>query len=511
MDAVVDLQRNAAERVQLAFAAPFCIGLLSVDPPTRQVSDGARHETLEPRVMEVLVALARADGRVVSRDELVDCCWDGRAVSDDAINRVISRLRQLACGLGRGSFAIETIRSVGYRLTVGSPQSTSALLHRLSRRELVSGGIAVAAAGAAGIAWFKPGTRHEPLPSALQFYQRGLETRGQASIELSEQGAAFFREATRLDPQFADAWGALAWNYRGLLEYGPRSDAARMKAMARSAAARALALDPDNADAQAALLMLKPFYGNWAEIERGCRRLLSSHPKHDILEFNLGQTLAEVGRPSEALRYFQRVADRQPFWPLAHLRLVITLCGMNRFEEAEDLIDEGMQRWPRRVDYWQLRMRLLMSTGRIAEAMQLANDPDRLPANASHPFVGFQLECARGLIAGTQKGLDDAFATIAAAVRKEPGLLSCGAVSAALLRKVDDAFAMLQGYYFGEGPWAAGFTDRRITELLFMGPTEILRPDARFGSILERTGLEAYWRSTGSQPDYRRFTPPSVG
>ena len=511
MDGIVGLHRNAADRVQLAFAAPFCVGRLRVDPPTRQVSDGERHETLEPRVMEVLVALARADGRVVSRDELVDCCWEGRAVSEDAINRVIARLRQLACGLGRESFAIETIRSVGYRLTVGPAPLSAHAKPAVSRRTLLASGLALIAAGAAGVAWLRPRPRHEPLPSALLFYQRGLETRGQASIELSEQGAAFFREATRLDPQFADAWGALAWNYRGLLEYGPRSDAARMKAMARSAAARALALDPDNADAQAALLMLKPFYGNWAEIERGCRRLLSSHPKHDILEFNLGQTLAEVGRPSEALRYFQRVADRQPFWPLAHLRLVITLCGMNRFEEAEDLIDEGMQRWPRRVDYWQLRMRLLMSTGRIAEAMQLANDPDRLPANASHPFVGFQLECARGLMAGTQKGLDDAFAAIAAAVRKEPGLLACGAVSAALLKKVEDAFAMLQGYYFGEGPWAAGFTDRRITELLFMGPTEILRPDARFGVILERTGLEAYWRSTRSQPDYRRFAPAPVG
>jgi tetratricopeptide (TPR) repeat protein len=239
--------------------------------------------------------------------------------------------------------------------------------------------------------------------------------------------------------------------------------------------------------------------------------LLRAHPNHDILEFNLGQTLAEVGRPSDALRYFQRVADRQPFWPLAHLRLVITLCGMNRFEEAEDLIDQGMQRWPRRLDYWQLRMRLLMSTGRIAEAMQLANDPERLPAYASHPLVGFQLETARGLMTGTQRGLDDAFAAIADAVRKEPGLLPCGAVSAALLKQVDDSFAMLQGYYFGEGPWAVGFTDRRITELLFMGPTAILQGDTRFGSILERTGLEAYWRATGTQPDYRQLAPALVG
>ena len=51
---------------------------------------------LQPRVMQVLVARARAGGEVVSRDELLASCWGGLAIGDDAINRCIGRLRRLS-------------------------------------------------------------------------------------------------------------------------------------------------------------------------------------------------------------------------------------------------------------------------------------------------------------------------------------------------------------------------------------------------------------------------------
>ncbi len=70
---------------------------------------------LEPRVIQVLVALARADGGVVSQSELIDACWSGRIVGEDAIYRCIVRLRALAAAL-EGAFCIETIARVGYRL-----------------------------------------------------------------------------------------------------------------------------------------------------------------------------------------------------------------------------------------------------------------------------------------------------------------------------------------------------------------------------------------------------------
>lgn len=72
---------------------------------------------LQPRVMGVLVALASAAGKVVTRDELIRSVWGGRVVSDDAVNRCIVELRRALGDGGQGS-VIETIPKVGYRLTL---------------------------------------------------------------------------------------------------------------------------------------------------------------------------------------------------------------------------------------------------------------------------------------------------------------------------------------------------------------------------------------------------------
>ena len=77
-------------RVQLSREAAFCLGALAVDPPAREVARDGIRETLEPRVMQVLVLLARHRGRVVSREDLIEACWDGRIVSENAVNRVLS-------------------------------------------------------------------------------------------------------------------------------------------------------------------------------------------------------------------------------------------------------------------------------------------------------------------------------------------------------------------------------------------------------------------------------------
>ena len=103
-------------RIRLAQEPTARIGPLCVDPPARRLRLGDREAFLEPRVMQVLVALLRAEGQIVSRDELLETCWGGVVVGEDALNRVIGRLRRLAEGLGAGVFEVETVTKVGYRL-----------------------------------------------------------------------------------------------------------------------------------------------------------------------------------------------------------------------------------------------------------------------------------------------------------------------------------------------------------------------------------------------------------
>jgi adenylate cyclase len=107
---------SASTAIDLAHEADFRLGALGVSPSVREIVAPQGSEIVEPRVMQVLVGLARAEGAVVSRDDLIQSCWGGRAISEDAINRCIAKIRQLAETSG-GSFAIETIPRVGYRLT----------------------------------------------------------------------------------------------------------------------------------------------------------------------------------------------------------------------------------------------------------------------------------------------------------------------------------------------------------------------------------------------------------
>lgn len=101
--------------MQLAHQAAFSLGALEVRPPTCEVVSPQGREVLQPRVMQVLVTLAHAEGAVVSRDDLIERCWNGRVVGDDAITLVMMKLRRLAARNAH-AFAVETIPRVGYRL-----------------------------------------------------------------------------------------------------------------------------------------------------------------------------------------------------------------------------------------------------------------------------------------------------------------------------------------------------------------------------------------------------------
>src|SRR5262245_54131601 len=101
--------------IDLAKEADFDLGGLRIRPSLRHVESRGTAETLEPRIMQVLVVLSRSRGQVISRDQLIELCWEGRAVSDDALNRCTARIRKL--GETHDDFRLETVPRVGYRLS----------------------------------------------------------------------------------------------------------------------------------------------------------------------------------------------------------------------------------------------------------------------------------------------------------------------------------------------------------------------------------------------------------
>lgn len=155
-----------APSVVLTRAAPFSVGGLAVEPALRQLrSENGRTEQVEPLVMQVLVALWRSRGAPLSRDDLVEQCWDQRIVADNAVDRVISHLRAALRGLAPDRLEIVTINRVGYRLydRTGeiAPAPGPGLIGRLRRmREAGQAGrialavlLPVVLIGAAAVRW----------------------------------------------------------------------------------------------------------------------------------------------------------------------------------------------------------------------------------------------------------------------------------------------------------------------------------------------------------------------
>jgi DNA-binding winged helix-turn-helix (wHTH) protein len=90
LDRAISLE---ARRIDLSVELPFQLGRARIDPRSHEVAWIDESRRLQPLTMKVLVALHDKIGEVVTRDELVDRCWDGRFVGEDVINRCISLLR----------------------------------------------------------------------------------------------------------------------------------------------------------------------------------------------------------------------------------------------------------------------------------------------------------------------------------------------------------------------------------------------------------------------------------
>ena len=94
----------------------FELGDWEVLPSKGVLRCADREERPEPMVLKVLLALARRDGDLVSRDDLIDEIWDGRPIGDEPINRCIAQLRGHLGDRERPHQYIETLTKRGYRL-----------------------------------------------------------------------------------------------------------------------------------------------------------------------------------------------------------------------------------------------------------------------------------------------------------------------------------------------------------------------------------------------------------
>jgi DNA-binding winged helix-turn-helix (wHTH) protein/tetratricopeptide (TPR) repeat protein len=144
-----------SQAIDLTAERPFQVGGAAIDPLSRDANFAGGTERVQPQNLKVLIALVRAKGQVVTREQLVDLCWDGRFIGDDVINRAISTLRQFS--ERAGGFSIETVPRAGYRLFERSrPTKTSA------RRWAMAALASLVLAGAGAWLLLGPARSHTP-------------------------------------------------------------------------------------------------------------------------------------------------------------------------------------------------------------------------------------------------------------------------------------------------------------------------------------------------------------
>jgi DNA-binding winged helix-turn-helix (wHTH) protein/Tol biopolymer transport system component len=98
--------------------ADFWVGDWLVRPGLARIERAAEVVHITPRSMAVLVYLAEARGRVISRNEILDAVWPRMEVTQDALSQCIVELRKAFRDDSKHAAVIETIPRVGIRLIV---------------------------------------------------------------------------------------------------------------------------------------------------------------------------------------------------------------------------------------------------------------------------------------------------------------------------------------------------------------------------------------------------------
>jgi len=307
---------------------------------------------------------------------------------------------------------------------------------------------------------------------AYRIYLQAQFFRDQLAKDRTAKGIEHFVKALQLDPGYALAWTGLsrAYSDQAGQNWVPRLEG---YGRARAAAERALNLEPNLAEAHAALGWVQSSCDwDWKAADASFQRALELTPG-SALVINAAATLAgNLGRLHEAVELFKRAATLDPLNATIHRNLGLYALAADVPDVAESALNEALMLNPsgNLINCWCALLRL--SQGRIDEALEAAkketNEVFRLVATAV-------VEHARG----STRESDAVLATL---------IKTCGEFSAyqvagvyAFRGEADSAFEWLEKTYAQRDP---GVTYVKMDPLM-----RGLRTDPRWHPFIEKLGL----------------------
>ncbi len=171
-------------------------------------------------------------------------------------------------------------------------------------------------------------------PDAYNAYLLGRYFVERAGEDNLQKARDYYQQAIRLDPNYALAWAGLADAQRLLVGGGFVPEQAGFR-MTREAAERALTLDPDLAEAQAAMGSIHMFIDwDWAGAEASYNRALALEPGNVSALRGLASLAAYRCSFDEALSLARSAVDRDPLDPRSHRLVGYIARNAGRLAEA---------------------------------------------------------------------------------------------------------------------------------------------------------------------------------
>jgi len=187
-------------------------------------------------------------------------------------------------------------------------------------------------------------------PEAYEAYLQGLYHFSVHTGPELQKAILEYQKAIELDPTYALAYTGLAEAYQ-LLPFNGDARPKDVLPQAKEAALKAVELDPDLADAHAALaVILQQFDWDWAGAEREFKTAIEKNPNNARARAYYGNALTFVGRGDEGIAEGMRARDLDPLSPLTSFLLGMDYHLARRYEPATEELERTLQMnqkfWP---------------------------------------------------------------------------------------------------------------------------------------------------------------------
>ena len=187
-------------------------------------------------------------------------------------------------------------------------------------------------------------TRSRPVdPEAYNLALQGRFFLERSSQKDLERAVEYFRRSRERDPGYAPAWAGLSRAFARQADSG-LAPAADGYGRAREAAEKALALDPQLADAHLAMGRIHQVYDwDWEAADASFRRALDLEPGNALALRRAGLQALTLGRWNEAIDLDNKAIERDPLRPASYSSLGSALLAVNRDREAETAYRKALE------------------------------------------------------------------------------------------------------------------------------------------------------------------------